>query len=99
MTDVFVVSAGNGTIDRHELKTVLKSCTEESSLKLSEDALDDLTEALFTSVDEDLSGEISFEELLTELGRHPDIMENLTIGLVRVIITKCLKNVLSFLIL
>lgn len=52
---------------------------EESSLKLSDEVVDKLTQALFESADEDNSGEISFEELVAELERHPGVMENLTL--------------------
>lgn len=70
---------GSGTIDIDELKTVLRSCMEESSLKLSEDDLDSLTALLFESADEDDSGAITFEELKAELEKHPGVLENLTI--------------------
>lgn len=70
---------GSGSIDREELKTVLRSCMEESSLSLSEEDLDDLTDALFDAADEDNSGSITFEELKAELEKHPGVIENLTI--------------------
>lgn len=72
---------GSGSIDREELKTVLRSCMEESSLSLSEEDLDDLTDALFDAADEDNSGSITFEELKAELEKHPGVIENLTIRL------------------
>lgn len=52
---------------------------DESSLSLSDDALEELTMTLFEAADEDCSGEITFEELLNELERHPGVIENLTI--------------------
>lgn len=52
---------------------------EESSLSLSEEDLDDLTDALFDAADEDNSGSITFEELKAELEKHPGVIENLTI--------------------
>lgn len=70
---------GSGSIDRDELKTVLRSCMEESSLSLGEDNLDNLTDVLFDAADEDKSGEIAFEELKAELEKHPGVIENLTI--------------------
>ncbi|XP_069102288.1 NADPH oxidase 5-like isoform X2 [Argopecten irradians] len=77
--DVYDVD-GSGTIDREELKTVLMSCTEESSLSISEENMDALTDILFDSADEDNSGSISFEELKAELEKHPGVLENLTIS-------------------
>ncbi|XP_021366755.1 NADPH oxidase 5-like isoform X2 [Mizuhopecten yessoensis] len=77
--DVYDVD-GSGTIDREELKTVLMSCTEESSLSISEENMDALTDILFDSADEDCSGAISFEELKAELEKHPGVLENLTIS-------------------
>ena len=52
---------------------------DESSLSLSDDALNELTMTLFESADEDKSGEITFDELVSELERHPGVLENLTI--------------------
>lgn len=74
-----IFSKESGTIDIDELKTVLRSCMEESSLQLSEDDLDSLTALLFESADEDGSGEISFDELKAELEKHPGVIENLSI--------------------
>ena len=40
---VCLSDTGNGHIDFHELRTVLKSCMNESALKFSDDKLDELT--------------------------------------------------------
>ena len=53
---------------------------DESTLQFSDDALDELTKALFDDADEDNSGTITFEELQRELDRHPGVLENLTIS-------------------
>ncbi|XP_052785817.1 NADPH oxidase 5-like isoform X2 [Mya arenaria] len=71
---------GSGSIDRDELMEVLKACMEESSLSLTEDNLEDLTDALFDAADEDESGTITFEEMRDELEKHPGVIENLTIS-------------------
>ena len=52
---------------------------EESSIQLPEERLDELTTILFEDADTDNSGSISFEELSTELEKHPGVLENLTI--------------------
>ena len=54
---------------------------EESSLKLSDEDIDELTRALFNEADEDGSGEITFDELQAELHKYPDIRDNLTMRL------------------
>ncbi|KAJ8036591.1 NADPH oxidase 5 [Holothuria leucospilota] len=71
---------GNGFVDRDELGTVLKSCMEESALKLDDNQLDELSSALFEAADTDGSGTISFEELKEELEKNPEVLENLTIS-------------------
>ncbi|KAH3860364.1 hypothetical protein DPMN_023262 [Dreissena polymorpha] len=63
---------------RDELLNALKACMEESSLSLSAENLEDLTDALFDAADEDKSGTITFEELRNEIEKHPGVIENLT---------------------
>ncbi|XP_053387037.1 NADPH oxidase 5-like isoform X3 [Mercenaria mercenaria] len=77
--DVYDADA-SGTIDRDELMAVLRACMEESSLSLTEENLQELTDVLFDDADEDESGTITFEELKTELEKHPGVIENLTIS-------------------
>ncbi|XP_062502529.1 NADPH oxidase 5-like [Corticium candelabrum] len=71
---------GNGYIDPEELRIVLESCMGESALKLSDEQLDDLTNALFGDMDADESGTITFEELKAQLDRNPSLVENLTVS-------------------
>lgn len=40
------IPKGNGSIDFEELKTVLRSCMDESGLKLSDDNLIELTRSV-----------------------------------------------------
>uniref|UniRef100_A0A3B5MBY3 NADPH oxidase, EF-hand calcium binding domain 5 n=1 Tax=Xiphophorus couchianus TaxID=32473 RepID=A0A3B5MBY3_9TELE len=77
---VCFVLTGSGSIDPDELRTVLKSCLQESAISLPEEKLDDLTLVLFESADKDSSGSITFEELKAELENFPEVMENLTIS-------------------
>ena len=74
------VQTGSGTIERDELLNVLRACMEESSLSLTDDNLEDLTDALFQAADKDESGTITFEELKDELEKHPGVIENLSMG-------------------
>ena len=78
----YVLLAGNGSIEPNELKTVLQSCMEDGSLRLSEEALDTMTMLLFEKADVNGNGRITFEELRGELNKYPDILENLTIRFV-----------------
>ncbi|XP_053387111.1 NADPH oxidase 5-like [Mercenaria mercenaria] len=77
--DVYDADA-SGSIDRDEFMAVLRACMEESSLSLTEDNLEDLTDVLFDAADEDESGTITFEELRTALEKHPGVIENLTLS-------------------
>ena len=61
----------------------MKTGMVESSVQLSENKLNHLTDTLFTSADQDNSGSISFDEFLEVLVRHPGLMENFSIGLVK----------------
>lgn len=71
--------SASGSIDKDELMAVLRACMEESSLSLTDENLEDLTDVLFDAADEDESGTITFEELRAELEKHPGVIENLTI--------------------
>uniref|UniRef100_A0A1X7SRM5 EF-hand domain-containing protein n=1 Tax=Amphimedon queenslandica TaxID=400682 RepID=A0A1X7SRM5_AMPQE len=71
---------GDGSIDYDELKIILRSCTSESSLRINEENLDTLTNALFDFADADKNGSISFEELKNVFDKYPDIIDNLTIS-------------------
>ena len=75
----YVAPTASGCIDREELKEVLKACMEESSLSLTDENLEDLTDVLFDAADADMSGTIKFEELREELEKHPGVIQNLTI--------------------
>lgn len=59
--------------------TVLRSCMEEGSLKLSDDDLENLTAVLFESADTNESGSISFDDFRRELEHHPGVVENLSL--------------------
>ncbi|XP_046576417.1 NADPH oxidase 5-like [Haliotis rubra] len=72
--------SGDGYIDIEELRTALRSCMVESSVKLGEEELDMLTQALFEDADEDNSGEISFEELESVMDKNPGVKENLCLS-------------------
>ena len=69
---------GRGHLEAEQLRTLLCACMEESSLKLTEDDVEDLTMALLESAGKDETGVLTFDELHNLLGSHPGLMENLT---------------------
>ncbi|XP_028394802.1 NADPH oxidase 5-like [Dendronephthya gigantea] len=71
---------GNGELDRGEMRTVLESCVEESSLSMDHQQLEELTEVLFEESDTERKGFITFDELRNFLDKFPGIAENLTIS-------------------
>ena len=73
----------SGTLTEDELRLMLSNCVEESSIQLDDETLSSLTSALFQQTDADNSGDITFEELLAQLEKHPGILDNLTIRYLR----------------
>ena len=71
--------SGNGELDRDEMRTVLESCIEESSLSMDQQQLEELTDVMFEESDTDNKGFITFDELHSFLDKFPGIAENLTI--------------------
>jgi hypothetical protein len=79
---------GDGIIKLNELKAVLKACIEENGMKFSEMQLDELTVALYDDA-RDSSDDVarasakglSFDELKTQMSKHPGLLENLSIRL------------------
>ncbi|XP_063962551.1 NADPH oxidase 5-like isoform X2 [Lytechinus pictus] len=71
---------GSGYIDFDELKTVLRFCTTESALTLSDETLTELTQTLFDYADVDGNGQVSYEELSQQLQRYPAITANLSLS-------------------
>ena len=75
---VFFLS-GNGYLEPDELRTVLNSCMQESSLKLTEEELDRLTYTLIESMGKGETTNITFDEFYAALESRPELMENLNI--------------------
>ena len=69
-----VFALGNGELDRDEMRTVLESCTEESSLSMDQQQLEELTDVMFEESDTEIKdllhlmnyavSWINFQELL-----------------------------------
>ncbi|XP_067653613.1 NADPH oxidase 5-like isoform X1 [Haliotis asinina] len=72
---------GDGYIDIEELRTALRSCMVESSVKLGEEELDMLTQALFEDADVDNSGQITIDELSAVIQKNPGVKDNLCVGI------------------
>uniref|UniRef100_A0A8W8NWX5 NADPH oxidase 5 n=1 Tax=Magallana gigas TaxID=29159 RepID=A0A8W8NWX5_MAGGI len=77
--DVYDID-GSGSIEREELKTILTTCMEESSLFLGEDHLNDLTDVMFDAAEKDRTGSMTFDDLRQVVEKHPSVMENLTLS-------------------
>eukprot|EP00105_Crassostrea_gigas_P046632 XP_019930780.1 PREDICTED: NADPH oxidase 5 [Crassostrea gigas] len=77
--DVYDID-GSGSIEREELKTILTTCMEESSLFLGEDHLNDLTDVMFDAAGKDRTGSMTFDDLRQVVEKHPSVMENLTLS-------------------
>lgn len=73
-----LIKLDNGYINFEELRTVLKSCMEESALHFSDSQLDELTRALIEDADATNTGSLTFDDLQAALRRHPGLVENLT---------------------
>ncbi|XP_046447189.1 NADPH oxidase 5-like [Daphnia pulex] len=93
---------GDGIIKLSELKAVLKACVEENGMKFSEMQLDELTIALYDDA-RDSSDDVnrasakglSFDELKTQMTKHPGLLENLSISLDRLLQPNAEKKIQS----
>lgn len=79
------IIAGDGLIQLHDLKAVLKACTEENKMTFSEEQLDQLALALYEdavdSVDSNTpsaSNGLEFEHLKAQLDKHPGLIDELS---------------------
>ena len=57
----------------------MKTGVEDSSMGLSEQKLDHLTETLFSAADQNNDGSISFEEFVGALKGYPDLLESFSV--------------------
>jgi len=71
---------GSGTIEENELSELIKSGLSENNLTFSEEQVSDLTNLLFSEVDTDRSGEISFDEFEEVAEKYPDLLSGMTVS-------------------
>lgn len=69
---------GDGSIDYEEMKLLLKCCIEDTPYADIDQAMEELTDYLFTNSDKDNSGEISFEELQAAFKKYDSIFSQLS---------------------
>ncbi len=69
---------GDGSIDYEEMKLLLKCCIENTPYADIDQAMEELTEYLFSNSDKDNSGEISFEELQDAFKKYDSIFSQLS---------------------
>ena len=68
MYNVYNHVPGNGTIDRHEMRSCIKVCTLESSLVFKDDnEINRIADMLFDKADADGNGDITFDEFRNTL--------------------------------
>ncbi len=70
---------GNGYLSEDEMRTVLKSCMEESKLKLDEQQVDELMDVFFDELETNDNREIGLEQFKAFLSEYPGVAENLSI--------------------
>ena len=79
---------GDGLIKMNELKAVLKACTDENQLTLSEEQLDQLVLALYQDASNQtdfnvINDEgISYDQLKAQMESCPGLLDNLSIWFV-----------------
>lgn len=61
------------------MRTVLKSCMQESKLKLDDQQFDELMEVFFDEMETDEEGKIGLEQFKSFLLEYPGVAENLSI--------------------
>jgi len=71
---------GDGKIDYPELRMLLKCCLEDSPSLDIDEAVDDLTTALFRDTDMDSSGDLTIDELKKAFKKHDGIYKSLTVS-------------------
>ncbi|XP_046642950.1 NADPH oxidase 5-like isoform X1 [Daphnia pulicaria] len=91
---------GDGLIQLHDLRSVLRACTEENKMNFSDEQLDQLALALYedavNSVDD---GNISavngleFEHLKAQLEKHPGLIDELSFSLERFLLPSTVPRV------
>lgn len=91
---------GDGLIQLHDLKAVLKACTEENKMTFSEEQLDQLALALYEdavdSVDSNTpsaSNGLEFEHLKAQLDKHPGLIDELSFSLERFLLPSSTKKI------
>ena len=62
-----------------EMRTVLKSCMEESKLKFDDQQINELMEVFFDEIERNDEGEIGLEQFKAFLSEYPGVAENLSI--------------------
>nr|CAH0104031.1 unnamed protein product [Daphnia galeata] len=75
---------GDGLIQLHDLRSVLRACTEENKMNFSDEQLDQLTLALYEDAVDSVDGNVSaangleFEHLKAQLEKHPGLIDELS---------------------
>ena len=71
---------GNGTIEPAELGQIISASLNEYGMEVGEDTQKKLAEVMFSKVDTDGDGTISFDEFKSLLDNYPDLKKRMTIS-------------------
>lgn len=71
--------AGDGRLDQDELDMMLSSSLADSNISITDADYDKLLEEFTAEVDEDQDGTISYEEMLQQFKKYPDLLPNMSL--------------------
>lgn len=72
-------SQGDGRIDEDELDLILSTSLAESNISITDADYDRLVESFTAEVDTDNDGTISFEELVEQFQKYPQLLPNMAL--------------------
>ncbi|XP_071825647.1 NADPH oxidase 5-like isoform X1 [Apostichopus japonicus] len=72
--------SGDGRLDQDELDMMLSSSLADSNISITDADYDKLLEEFTAEVDEDQDGTISYEEMLQQFKKYPDLLPNMSLN-------------------
>lgn len=73
------LAPGNGTLSKEELDSVLAMCISESSLRIHEELVEELSNVVWGTITGWSSDRVSFEEFYNTLCNYPAVYDNLNV--------------------
>ena len=87
-----IITAGDGLIQEAELQHVMQACMEENGMSFDEEAVEELTRALYQDAVSHQQPGITYSSLKSQISKHEGLLENLTIRFEMSAIWDCLSN-------